>query len=154
MTEPESEDRSRHFSDGSFFGVDLANECGLHLKFNVVPTGKWVSIECETTIAKRFEGPPGHVHGGITSTLLDEAMGVCCFRNGHTCLSVSMQTFWHEPVPIGETIRIEANIDRVEASRIHAIGRIILPNGKRAVSTSAAYLDRPEVFKKMRDARS
>jgi hypothetical protein len=52
------------------FGCGPANPGGLQLKFVLAPGGD--SYVCEFELGVQFGGPPGHAHGGIVATILDE----------------------------------------------------------------------------------
>jgi uncharacterized protein (TIGR00369 family) len=80
------------------FGCAPSNRNGLHLKFTENAGG---SVECLFRMARRFEGPPGHVHGGIIATILDEAMGKVNRRKGIVALTRRMSIDYLQPVPLG-----------------------------------------------------
>ena len=57
------------------FGCGPENAQGLKLIFSVDETSAdGISATCRVTLTRVHEGPPGHIHGGIIATLLDEAM--------------------------------------------------------------------------------
>lgn len=87
------------------FGCGPANPAGLHLKFALSPDGQ--SYVCEFEIGSSFIGPPGHVHGGIIATILDEAMGKANKLKGKVALTRHMEIDYFRPVPIGEPLVVE-----------------------------------------------
>ena len=62
-------------------------------------------MECEFSMPRRFEGPPGHLHGGIIATILDEAMGKVNRRKGIVALTGHMSIDYLEPVPLATKVR-------------------------------------------------
>jgi uncharacterized protein (TIGR00369 family) len=54
------------------FACGPDNPTGMHLKFKLDKTGK--RYVCHFRLTKRYTGPPGHCHGGIIATILDDAM--------------------------------------------------------------------------------
>lgn len=60
------------------------------------------------------EGPPGHVHGGVSSYVLDEAMGSVAWMNRYGCVAKSLAVEFLSMTPIGEDLEVEAWIERVE----------------------------------------
>jgi len=80
------------------FGCGQANRTGLRLKF-FVDEGK--TIVCRVRLALRFEGPPGHAHGGIIATLLDEAMSKANRQFGVLAMTRHMEVEYLKPVPLG-----------------------------------------------------
>src|SRR3954468_16859935 len=55
------------------FGCGKDNSEGMRLKF-FFDEGKRLTW-CRFRLGRRYQGPPGHAHGGIIATILDEAMG-------------------------------------------------------------------------------
>ena len=55
------------------FACGKNNPQGMHLNF--VHDKKRNCFVCRFRLGKRYTGPPGHCHGGIIATILDDAMG-------------------------------------------------------------------------------
>lgn len=64
------------------------------------------------------EGPPGFVHGGAIAAVLDEAMGVAAWLNGHTAVAVQLVTEFRTFIPIESVALIDASIAGVEARKV------------------------------------
>lgn len=58
-------------------------------------------------LAKRYQGPPGHAHGGIIATLLDEAMSKANTLKPVTALTRRITVDYLRPVPLGRKIVVE-----------------------------------------------
>ncbi|HEY6413461.1 MAG TPA: PaaI family thioesterase [Edaphobacter sp.] len=56
------------------FGCGPANPQGLHLVFTTDSNPEGTTATAHLQLDRFHEGPPGHIHGGIVATLLDEAM--------------------------------------------------------------------------------
>jgi uncharacterized protein (TIGR00369 family) len=82
------------------FGCGKDNPEGMHLKFRF--EGK--QAVCDFTLPKRFQGPPGHSHGGIVATILDEAMGKVNKLRNVIALTKSMEISYMKPTPLGQTL--------------------------------------------------
>jgi uncharacterized protein (TIGR00369 family) len=80
------------------FGCGQTNRHGLRLKFFV---DEEHTIVCRVRLAQRFEGPPGHAHGGIIATLLDEAMSKANRQLGVLAMTRQMEVEYLKPVPLG-----------------------------------------------------
>ena len=138
-----------NFSQGSFFGVNPDNPGGLHLSFKPIENGgEYVKARAETSVTDTFEGPPGHVHGGISSAILDEAMGNVCFKNKFFCVSATQTTDWHRPTPLNTPLVIESWIKSVEDKKVTAESKLMLRDGTILVTAHGVYIDRPDLFKK------
>ena len=55
------------------FACGPDNAAGMHLKFTFDEQRRM--FVCRFRLDQRYTGPPGHCHGGIIATILDEAMG-------------------------------------------------------------------------------
>jgi uncharacterized protein (TIGR00369 family) len=80
------------------FGCGPSNRDGLRLRF--YDEGLGDRALCRVSVPKRFEGPPGHVHGGIIATLLDEAMGKANKLAGVVAMTRAMEVDYLRPVPL------------------------------------------------------
>lgn len=87
------------------FGCGVANPGGLQLKFVLSPGGR--SYVCEFELGDRFGGPPGHAHGGIIATILDEAMGKANKLKGKVALTRRLEVDYLRPVPLDEPLVAE-----------------------------------------------
>jgi uncharacterized protein (TIGR00369 family) len=85
------------------FGCGEANRTGLRLKFLVDDARQ---VVCRARLAKRFEGPPGHVHGGIIATILDEAMSKANRAHDVVAMTRQMDVEYLRPVPLRQTITV------------------------------------------------
>lgn len=102
----------------------------------------------ETSVTDTFEGPPGHVHGGISSAILDEAMGNVCFKNKFFCVSATQTTDWHRPTPLNTPLVVEAIVKHVEGKKVTTESKLMLNDGTVLVTAHGVYINRPDLFKK------
>lgn len=101
MPKPERLGKLEPLSHGALnrcFGCGQTNRSGLRLKFFV---DEEHTIVCRVRLARRFEGPPGHAHGGIIATLLDEAMSKANRQFGVLAMTRQMEVEYLKPVPLG-----------------------------------------------------
>ena len=122
----------------------LTSESGLGLAFFAGPDGL---VTATLTPDLRVEGPPGHVHGGFSVALLDEAMGMAIWRTGHQVVSVNLTTDFRAPIPLGTEITVQGQIERVDGGKIHTTGRIILPGDRVAVEGRGLWIEMPDIFR-------
>jgi uncharacterized protein (TIGR00369 family) len=83
----------------------------LHLSFALSSGGK--SYICEFELGIGFSGPPGHAHGGIIATILDEAMGKANKLKNKVALTRRMEVEYLRPVPLGQPLVAEGRVGRV-----------------------------------------
>lgn len=93
-----------------------------------------------------FEGPPGHVHGGVSAALLDEAMGMAVWSAGYPVVLVNLNTSYEAPLPLHRLISVQARLLRVEGRKVFAEGALLLPDGKAAVRGTGIFVQAPQLF--------
>ena len=95
------------------FGCGQENRTGLRLKFFVDDEHR---IVCHVRVPRRFEGPPGHVHGGVIATLLDEAMSKANRRRNIVAMTRHMSIDYLRPVPLESDLVLEGWSEKDAAS--------------------------------------
>jgi len=88
------------------FACGRDNPAGMHLKF--VFDKKRKRFVCRFRMDERYTGPPGHVHGGIIATVLDEAMGKVNKLREVIALTCQMTVDYLRPVPLNKPLRVES----------------------------------------------
>jgi uncharacterized protein (TIGR00369 family) len=63
---------------------------------------------CRFRLGKRYTGPPGHAHGGIIATILDEAMGKVNKLRHVVALTSNIAIDYLKPVPLNKPLRVES----------------------------------------------
>src|SRR5688572_2658194 len=87
------------------FACGNDNPAGMHLKFFLdEPRRRFVA---NIRLARRYEGPPGHAHGGIVATVLDEAMGKVNKLRSAIALTSQMKVEYLKPVPLRQPLVVE-----------------------------------------------
>jgi acyl-coenzyme A thioesterase PaaI-like protein len=112
------------------------NPIGLHLTF-YVDDGK---VTTTFTPRPEHQGWPGVMHGGITSTILDETVGRTAFLVDMWAVTGRMEVRFRQPIPIGEPFTVTAEIVRVRSRALEARGEIRLADGTIAAETQATYI--------------
>ena len=107
------------------FGCGLENPIGLKLKFEC-GDGRAMA---EFTSSELHQGWPGFVHGGILFTLLDEAMAYTFYPEGLKGVTAKAEVRFRQPVPIGETLVVEAAIAKRSRRLIESKATISLRDG-------------------------
>ncbi len=116
------------------FGCGKENPIGLKLK--VRRDGK--TARAEFTPNKHHQGWSGIVHGGILTTLLDEAMGYAALFEGACCVTARMQAKLRRPALIGEPLIITGSVTKNERKLLETEAAISLKDGTLVAEATAA----------------
>lgn len=104
-------------------------------------------IHADMIFTLAHQGPPGHVHGGASAAVLDEAMGAAVWHAGYSVMAVNLEINYKKPVPLGESIVIESRIAEVKLRKILTTSEMRLPDGSVAVTGRGIYVEAPHMFK-------
>ena len=86
------------------FACGKDNPEGMHLRFDFDTAHHRAT--CDFKLPKRFQGPPGHAHGGIIATILDEAMGKVNKLRSVIAFTKTMNIEYLKPVPLDQTLSV------------------------------------------------
>src|SRR5712672_3316601 len=84
------------------FACGHDNPQGMRLKFSLDEESR--QAICHFKLTRKYTGPPGHAHGGIIATILDEAMGKVNKLRSVIALTKTMNIEYLRPVPLGVTL--------------------------------------------------
>jgi uncharacterized protein (TIGR00369 family) len=105
------------------FACGKNNPDGMRLRFTYDEERN--RFVCRFRLGKKYTGPPGHAHGGIIATILDEAMGKVNKLRQVIALTSTMTVDYVKPVPLNKPLRVEAREVRVRG-RYHTNAAEIL----------------------------
>jgi uncharacterized protein (TIGR00369 family) len=114
---PDHHDQPKSWKRDVCFGCGPANPYGLHLDFVLSPGGK--SYLCHFQLGSNFSGPPGHAHGGIIATILDEGMGKALKLKGKVALTRELQVEYLRPVPLHQPLVVEGFSIRMKGRALY-----------------------------------
>ncbi len=115
----------RALGDNYCFACGLDNPYGLKLDFRI-EDGAFVT---ETALAREYQSYTGVAHGGVVSTLLDEAMGGYLVALGEKAVTGRLSVRFRQPTPIGERIRIRGWIEGRRARFVRTRAEVTLADG-------------------------
>ncbi len=130
------------------FACGKDNPQGMHLNFYYDEARK--RFLCRVRLPHRYQGPPGHAHGGIIATILDEAMGKVNKIRSVVALTSEMQVKYLRPVPLGKTLLVEARERRVRGRKHINIAEIRDRRGEVLARGRAVFIaiDAEKMFAK------
>ena len=81
-------------------------------------------IEGTVTFGSAYEGPPGHVHGGIVAAAFDEVLGMAQSMSGQSGMTGTLTVRYRKPTPLHRELTIRAKTDRREGRKVFASGTL------------------------------
>lgn len=96
-------------------------------------------VSADVTLDAPYEGPPGHVHGGVCALVLDHVLGATAHRPGKPAFTGTLNLRYVAPTRLGK-IRIEAWIESETESKTIAVGRITDPGGVVTVQAEGVFI--------------
>jgi acyl dehydratase len=93
-------------NDENCFACGKKNPIGLGLHFH--PDGNAHAVRAEACLDARYQGWQGIVHGGIVTTLVDDAMAHVGAVAGYAGVVGRINIRFRKPVPVGERVEVRA----------------------------------------------
>jgi len=106
--------------DHGCFGCGALNPCGLRLVFARDGGG----VRARFTPRPQDEGFFGVVHGGIVSTMLDEAMAWAIFAEGLWSVTGKLDVRFRKPVEVGVEVELSGRLVANHGRLVDAAGEI------------------------------
>jgi uncharacterized protein (TIGR00369 family) len=110
------------------FACGKDNPEGMHLKFSLDEASR--RFVARLRLPRRFQGPPGHAHGGIIATVLDEAMGKVNRLRSLVALTSELQVEYLRPVPLGKPLIVESREVSKRGRRLVHTAELRNPQGQ------------------------
>jgi acyl-coenzyme A thioesterase PaaI-like protein len=79
-----------------------------------VVDGPGTNIEGEVTFGPAYEGPPGHVHGGLLAAMFDEMLGFAQLAPGFTA---TLTVNYRRPTPLNRKLDLAAGVVSVDGRK-------------------------------------
>ncbi|HLJ90790.1 MAG TPA: PaaI family thioesterase [Candidatus Angelobacter sp.] len=95
---------------------------------------------CNFTLTRRYTGPPGHAHGGIIATILDEAMGKVNKLRSVLALTKEMSIEYLKPVPLEKPLVVVAREREIEGRKHVNVGEIKNAAGQVLARGTATFI--------------
>lgn len=123
------------------------NPVGLKVKFIDNGNGE---IEGIFTPSIFHQGFPGHLHGGLAATILDETMARAVNTLGVHGLTARLEIRYREKIPVEEEVKIIAKVVKYRKTIIDLEAEILLSDGQKAVEATGRFMvigkmDDPEI---------
>jgi uncharacterized protein (TIGR00369 family) len=127
-------------SYGNCFVCGENNPNGLRLSFEIDNERK--TLKTTFVASPIFQGWDGIVHGGIVSTLLDEAMAKLVYELGFHAVTASLEIKFKNPAPILTPLIIYGEITEVNRRLIRAKARVVKQDGTVLATGASTFVQR------------
>jgi uncharacterized protein (TIGR00369 family) len=133
------------------FGCGKNNEQGMRLRFTYDEERD--CFVCRFRLGKRYTGPPGHCHGGIIATILDEAMGKVNKLRHVVALTSQITVDYLKPVPLNKALRVESREVKVKGREHVNMAEILNQKGEVLARSRGLFIaiDPHKMFAKFVD---
>lgn len=138
----ESDDRLRARSRSACFVCGQDNPQGLHIRFERNDSGE---LTANWTPRPECEGFRGIVHGGIVSTVLDEAMSKAVAATDTEALTAEIRVRFRHHVDTGKVFQIRGWIVKRSKRLIETEATLTAPDGTEHAHAWASFLTLPGV---------
>jgi uncharacterized protein (TIGR00369 family) len=130
------------------FACGKANPHGMHLKFSLDQERR--HFVSHFRLSKRYTGPPGHCHGGIIATILDDAMSKLNKLRDLVAATSRMTVEYLRPVPLHKRLRVESKEIGKRGRRLTRVAEIFDQNGTVLARSRGIFviIDPARVFKR------
>lgn len=118
------------------FGCGSLNPMGLGMRFRL-ENGRAVA---EFRPSPHHQGFPGHMHGGLVATMLDEAMGWAVYGQGVWAVTAKMSTRFREPVPLSEPLVVSGWVTRTRGPLLDARAEIRTREGALLAQAEGVFM--------------
>jgi acyl-coenzyme A thioesterase PaaI-like protein len=83
----------------------------------------------EFVLGAAYEGPPGHVHGGVCSLILDHVLGATAHQPLRPAYTGTLILRYLRKTPLGRPLRAQAHVERIDGVKTFATGHIADDDG-------------------------
>lgn len=108
------------------FGCGDGQPAGMAMSFTA---GEGLEVSGRLEVAKRYQGGPGFIHGGILSTAFDEAQGMACLVIGAPVVTAHLEIDFAKPIPLGSVLQFRARVDGRIRRRVYTSAEAFIVEG-------------------------
>jgi acyl-coenzyme A thioesterase PaaI-like protein len=81
-------------------------------------------VVAEVTLGGAYEGPPGYLHGGMSSLLMDQLLGAAAHATGLFAMTARLELDYRAPVPLQTPLVLRGRFDEAAGRRTVTSGGI------------------------------
>lgn len=103
-------------------------------------------VVAEVVYGDAYEGPPGHVHGGLIAAIFDEVLGFAQALSGAPGMTGKLEITYRAPTPLHTPLRVVGRFERIDGRKIFTTGTIHAGDRLCAEAKGLFISVRPERF--------
>jgi acyl-coenzyme A thioesterase PaaI-like protein len=130
----------RAATNAGCFVCGTKNPRGMQIHFRLQRTGE---VEAQWTPSPDLEGFQGIIHGGVVSTVLDEAMSKAVASLPCEALTAELRVRFREPVRTGQCMRIQGWVCHRSKRRVATEATLVNLHGVECAHAWAVFLQVP-----------
>lgn len=127
---------NRFTDDHYCFACGARNPIGLHLEIGTAEDG---TASFTWTPPREFQGWSGVLHGGVISTLLDEAMAYAAGDRDEGAATAEITVSFKQPVLTGREISVTARVEE-QKRRLLRTAAVLLQDGVEKAAARAVFI--------------
>jgi uncharacterized protein (TIGR00369 family) len=112
---------------GNCFVCGENNPGGLRLNFEIDREKQ--TLKTMFVASSVYQGYDGIIHGGIISTLLDEAMAKLAYELGYNAITASLEIRFKKPAPLLERLCVYGEITEAKGRIVRARAHVTKEDG-------------------------
>lgn len=94
-----------------------------------IHNGAGGAVHTDFVLGAAYEGPPGHVHGGVCAMILDHVLGATAHLPGKPAYTGTLTLRYRRSTPLGQPLRAVAHVERIDGVKTFAAGHIADADG-------------------------
>ena len=106
------------------------------IEYTAVSAG---GVQAKIVTTQKVQGYAGVMQGGLVTALHDSAMLHCLFNLGIVAMTASLEVRFHQPVPVGRELCVQANLVK-QSRRVYCLQSQISCNGMLCSSASSRFM--------------
>jgi acyl-coenzyme A thioesterase PaaI-like protein len=97
------------------------------------------SVWTDFELGAAYEGPAGHVHGGVCALVLDHVLGATAHQPGRPAVTGTVSIRYPRGTPLGR-LRAKAYVERREGVKTFAVDRIYDASNQTTAEAEGVFI--------------
>jgi acyl-coenzyme A thioesterase PaaI-like protein len=113
------------------------------------------TVIASVVFSDAYEGPPGHVHGGMLAAAFDDVLGRAQIIDGKVGMTGKLSVSYRRPTPLNRELRITGRVTSVSGRKVLCEAECRVFHNEEWVVTSHAeglFISLPDGFRRLESA--